>query len=59
MSVLCSGIGVDQYIIGQERYQRLPTLVSTEKVGFLPSVKEKNIIEDELKVGIGLLDVID
>jgi hypothetical protein len=56
---LCPRIGIDQYIIGQERYQRLPTLVSTEKAGFLASVKEENVIEDELEVGVGSLEIVN
>lgn len=56
VNVLCSEIGVDQYIIGQERYKGLPSFVGTKKAGLLASVKEKDVVEDEMEVGIGHLD---
>lgn len=56
--ILGSRIGINQYVVDQERYQRMPSLVSAKEVGFLASVKEQDVIEDELKVGIGCLMMI-
>jgi len=58
VSVLDSRVGIHQDIVNQERYQRLPLFVSAKKVGFLASVKEQNVVEDELEVWIGLLIIV-
>jgi hypothetical protein len=33
--------------------------VGTEKAGFLASVKEENVIENELEVGVGFLEIVN
>lgn len=37
----------------------MPAFVSTEKGGLLASVEEEDVVEYELGVGIGHLDMID
>lgn len=37
----------------------MPAFVGTEKGGLLASVEEEDVVEDELGVGIGRLDVIN
>ena len=53
-----SRIRVNRYIIDQERYQRLPSLVGAEKTGLFASIKEQNAMEDELEVGVGSLIMV-
>lgn len=50
-----SRIAVNQYVIDQEGYHRLPSFMSTEEVGLPASVKQQDVIEDELEVWISHL----
>lgn len=51
-------ITVNQYIIDKERYQRLPSFMNAKRTGHLASVKEQDVVEDELEVGIGGLAIV-
>lgn len=54
---MCYGIGVGQYVINEERYEGLESLVSTKKICFGAPVKEKDVIKDETEAGVdGCLD---
>jgi len=58
ISVLDHMITVNQYIIDKERYQRLPSFMNAKRTGHLASVKEQDVVEDELEVGIGGLAIV-
>lgn len=56
--ILDPRIEVNQYVVDQERYQRLPSFVSAKEVGFVASVKQQDVVEDELEVRVCRLIMI-
>lgn len=58
ISVLDYMITVNQYIIDEERYQRLPSFMNAKGIGHFASVKEQDVVEDKLEVGIGGLMIV-
>ena len=58
VSVLGSRIGINQYIVDQEGYQRVPSFVSAKEIGFIAPVNQQDVVEDELEVRVGRLIMI-